>query len=89
MNKSNQPLAPFFDGAFRLAIETQTPIVPFAILNSKEHLPRKNPLLLNPGIIDMKFGAVIPVAGLQASDLEKLKASTFNTILSMLESHST
>lgn len=89
MNKTDEPLAPFYDGAFRLAIETQTPIMPFAILNSKEHLPRKNPLLLNPGIIDMKFGTAIPVDGLQATDLEKLKATTFSTILSMLENPAT
>lgn len=85
MNKSNQPLNPFYDGAFRLAIETQTPILPFAILNSKAHFPRTDPLLLNPGLIRTVFGEAIEVKGLVAEDLEELKAKTFKAILSMLE----
>ena len=84
MNKSNQPLNPFYDGAFRLAIETQTPILPFAILNSKEHLPRTNPLLLNPGMIRTVFGEAIEAKGLVADDLEMLKEKTFNAILELL-----
>lgn len=85
MNKSDQPLNPFYDGAFRLAIETQTPILPFAILNSRAHLPRTDPLLLNPGLIKTVFGEAIEVKDLVAEDLEMLKEKTFNTILGMLE----
>ncbi|MBO9672538.1 MAG: 1-acyl-sn-glycerol-3-phosphate acyltransferase [Sphingobacteriaceae bacterium] len=85
MNRSELPLNPFYDGAFRLAIETQTPILPFAILNSRAHLPRTDPLLLNPGLIKTVFGEVIEVKGLGAEDLEKLKQKTFNAILGMLE----
>lgn len=85
MNKSDQLLNPFYDGAFRLAIETQTPILPFAILNSKAHLPRTNPLLLKPGMIRTVFGEAIEAKGLVADDLEMLKEKTFNGILSMLE----
>lgn len=85
MNKSDQSLAPFYDGAFRLAIETQTPILPFAILNSRAHLPRTDPLLLNPGIIKMVFGEAIEVKDLGAEDLEELKQKTFTAILNLLE----
>lgn len=85
MNKTDQPLAPFYDGAFRLAIETQTPILPFAILNSRAHLPRTDPLLLNPGTIKTVFGEAIEVKGLAAEDLEKLKQKTFEVILKLLE----
>lgn len=85
MNKTDQPLAPFYDGAFRLAIETQTPILPFAIRNSRAHLPRTNPLLLNPGTIKTVFGETIEVKGLVAEDLEKLKQKTFEAILKLLE----
>ncbi|SDC44523.1 lysophospholipid acyltransferase family protein [Pedobacter soli] len=85
MNKTDQPLAPFYDGAFRLAIETQTPILPFAIRNSRAHLPRTDPLLLNPGIIKTVFGEAIEVKGLAAEDLEKLKQKTFEAILKLLE----
>ena len=85
MNTSDQPLNPFYDGAFRLAIETQTPILPFAILNSRMHLPRTDPLLLNPGMIRTVFGEAIEVEGLVAEDLEELKAKTFKAVLGMLE----
>ena len=85
MNKSKLPLNPFYDGAFRLAIETQTPILPFAILNSRAHLPRTDPLLLKPGLIKTVFGEAIEVKGLVAQDLEELKAKSFQAILGMLE----
>lgn len=85
MNKSNASLNPFFDGAFRLAIEAQTPILPFAIVNSKEHLPRINPLMLKPGLIKTRFGEVIEVNGLVANDLEMLKGKTYDAILKLLK----
>lgn len=85
MNKSELPLNPFYDGAFRLAIETQTPVLPFAILNSRAHLPRTDPLLLNPGLIRTVFGEAIEVKGLVAEDLEELKQKTFKAVLGMLE----
>jgi len=85
MNKSDQPLNPFYDGAFRLAIETQTPVLPFAILNSRAHLPRTDPFMLNPGMIRTIFGETIEVEGLGAEDIEELKRKTFNAILSMLD----
>lgn len=85
MNKSDQPLNAFYDGAFRLAIETQTPVLPFAILNSRAHLPRTDPLLLNPGLIKTVFGEAVEVKGLVAEDIEELKQKTFNAILNMLE----
>ncbi|PWS32167.1 1-acyl-sn-glycerol-3-phosphate acyltransferase [Pedobacter paludis] len=89
MNKTSEPLNPFFDGAFRLAIETQTPILPFAILNSKAHLPRIDPLLVKPGIIKTSFGEAINVKGMVAEDLEMLKQKTFSSILSLLEKRKT
>ena len=84
MNKTSDVLAPFYDGAFRLSIEMQTPILPFAILNSKAHLPRTNPLLLNPGLIKTSFGDAIEVKGLVAEDVEMLKQKTHKAIYGML-----
>lgn len=85
MNKSPELLNSFYNGAFRLAIETQIPILPFAILNSKVHLPRTNPFLINPGIIRTSFGNSIDVGGLTANDVEMLKQKTFDIILEMLK----
>jgi len=74
MNKTDAKLADFYDGAFRLAIETQTDIAPMVIINASNLLPRANPLLVKPGLITCIFDEPIPVAGLEPEDLEELKA---------------
>jgi 1-acyl-sn-glycerol-3-phosphate acyltransferase len=74
MNKTESDLADFYDGAFRLAIETQTDIAPMAILNARNLLPRANPLDVKPGIVTCVFDEPIEVKGLKAEDLEALKA---------------
>jgi 1-acyl-sn-glycerol-3-phosphate acyltransferase len=74
MNKTEADLADFYDGAFRLAIETQTDIAPMVILNARNLLPRANPLSVKPGLITCIFDEPVSVAGLQAEDLEDLKA---------------
>ncbi|HTF28583.1 MAG TPA: 1-acyl-sn-glycerol-3-phosphate acyltransferase, partial [Flavitalea sp.] len=40
-NKSDQPLKPFHDGAFRLAISTRKAILPTLIFNTRDTLPTK------------------------------------------------
>jgi 1-acyl-sn-glycerol-3-phosphate acyltransferase len=73
MNKTESNLADFYDGAFRLAIETQTDIAPMAILNARNLLPRANPLDVKPGTVTCVFDEPIQVAGLKPEDLEDLK----------------
>lgn len=74
MNKNKElPLAEFYDGAFRLAIETQTDIAPMLILNARELLPRDRPLDLRPGVVDCHFLEPISVSGLGPDDLPALK----------------
>ena len=51
MNHSNKALTDFYDGAFRLAIETGTPIVPMVIVNPRNLFPRANPSAARPGRI--------------------------------------
>jgi 1-acyl-sn-glycerol-3-phosphate acyltransferase len=75
MNKTESDLADFYDGAFRLAIETQTDIAPMVILNARNLLPRANPLHVKPGLITCVFDEPIKVKGLIAEDLEELKAN--------------
>ena len=48
-NKTSAPLKSFYDGAFTLAIETQKPIVPVVLLNTKKILPAKPSMCLTPG----------------------------------------
>jgi len=54
-NRSNEPLKPFHDGAFRLSADTGVPIIPTLIFNTKKILPPDKPFFLLPHIIDMHF----------------------------------
>lgn len=54
-NRTNQPLKEFHDGAFRLACETQTNIIPTVIFNSKNIIPADKGLYFKPGRVEMHF----------------------------------
>jgi 1-acyl-sn-glycerol-3-phosphate acyltransferase len=87
MNKTESDLADFYDGAFRLAIETQTDIAPMVILNARTLLPRANPLHVKPGIITCVFDEPVEVAGLIAEDLEDLKAKVRKRMEYLIEAN--
>ncbi|MBC7653495.1 MAG: 1-acyl-sn-glycerol-3-phosphate acyltransferase [Oligoflexus sp.] len=77
MNKTSDHLTDFYDGAFRIAIETQTPILPFNIINTKGLMPRLNPTAIKPGLITCVFSPEFEVKGLTLEDLPQLKAKVF------------
>lgn len=88
MNKTDKPLSEFYDGAFRIAIETQTPLMPFVMLKNRELLPRINPLKAKPGIITTIFITPIAVNGLTIEDLPALKQKIFNLMEEAILKHS-
>ncbi|HNV98509.1 MAG TPA: lysophospholipid acyltransferase family protein [Chitinophagales bacterium] len=73
-NKTDQPTIDFKDGAFTIAVQTQTPIMPMIYVGSDGIMPNKRPLL-RPGIIDIYQLDPIPVAGLTDADIPALKQS--------------
>lgn len=73
MNTSDQVLGDFYDGAFRIAIETQTPILPMVLHNARRLMPRNHPLQVKPGIITCEFLAPVAVSGLTLDELPQLK----------------
>lgn len=77
MNKTSAPLSNFYDGAFRIAIETQTPLMPFVMLNNSALLPRTTPLKVRPGVIKTVFLGELNVTGLTLADLPTLKQQVF------------
>ena len=79
-NYTNQPLSKFFDGAFRIAIETQTPIVPMAYLNVKNILPRDSFFKLTPGKTKTIFLKPVSVSGMTIADLSALKVKVMKMI---------
>jgi 1-acyl-sn-glycerol-3-phosphate acyltransferase len=73
MNKTSSHLSEFYDGAFKIAIETQTPIQPFVILNNRKLLSRVNPLTAHPGLLTTVFLPAIAVDQYSINDVEVLK----------------
>jgi len=72
-NETHRPVKDFFDGAFRIAIETQTPIKPVLFLDSYSRLNYESLLSLNPGRSRSIFLEEIPVSGLTSNDVDMLK----------------
>ncbi len=84
MNKTANTLLPFKDGAFRLAIETNTPIVPLAIHNSRNLLPRDSDKLC-AGTITIEISEPVSTEGMTLADVNTLKQKVFNITKEMLE----
>lgn len=77
-NETHQPVKAFFDGAFRIAIETQTPIKPVLFLDAYARMPYHSLFSLNPGRSRSVFLAPVPVEGLTSKDLPALKQKVFD-----------
>ena len=72
-NETGQPLKELYDGAFRLAIETQTPIKPLLFLDTWHRMHYASPFRLTPGRSRTIFLHEIPVTGLTGKDVDVLK----------------
>ena len=69
----------FKEGAFRLAIEHQIPIVPITFHDSKRRFSYKF-LSGSPGKLRVKIHHFIPTRGMEMTDRKEIKNSTFNII---------
>ena len=74
-NKTSAPLKSFYDGAFKLSIETQKPIVPVVLLNSKKMLPAKPIMYFKTGKIIMN---VLPAVYPQGHSIDSLKKTVYD-----------
>lgn len=83
-NETGQPLKSFYDGAFKIAIETQTPIKPVLFLDAYDRLPYHGVLTLTAGKSRAVFLQEIPVAGLTLEDVELLKQKVFDVMAERL-----
>jgi 1-acyl-sn-glycerol-3-phosphate acyltransferase len=77
-NETHQPLKNFYNGAFRVAIETQTPIKPVLFLDTYDRLQYAKAFSLTPGKCRIVFLNEVAVAGLQITDAKNLKEKVFD-----------
>jgi 1-acyl-sn-glycerol-3-phosphate acyltransferase len=69
-NKTKEPLQRFHDGAFRLAVDAQKPIIPALLFNTAKVLPRKT-FFFWPAKVEMHFLPQIEVAGKTAQQVKE------------------
>ena len=79
-NMGHTPLKDFYDGAFRIAIDTQTPIKPVLFLDTYERLHYKSIFSLSPGKSRAIYLAEIPAEGLTSIDTSTLKLQVFTAM---------
>lgn len=84
-NETGQPLKEFYDGAFRIAIETGTPIMPVLFLDSYRRMPPHSFLSLNPGRSRALFLPVIAPNGYTVKDVSAYKNKVFSIMAMELE----
>lgn len=77
-NKTSEPLKSFYDGAFKLAVDTQKPIIPVVILNTKKILPAYPIMCFKPGKIRMDILAPINSQGHTVQSLKQLAFDTMS-----------
>ncbi|RYF85015.1 MAG: 1-acyl-sn-glycerol-3-phosphate acyltransferase [Chitinophagaceae bacterium] len=69
-NRTEQPIKKFYDGAFKLAVDTQKDIMPCVILGTKKAMPIHKTFFLWPTPLRMDF---LPAIATQGWDAKTLK----------------
>jgi len=81
-NTTGKPLKDFYDGAFRVAVETQTPVKPVLFLDAFDRMNYRSIFSLTPGRCRIVYMDEIPVDGLDVQELkEKVYAVMEKTLL--------
>ena len=86
-NRTKEPLQPFKDGAFRIAIDTQQPILPMVVVGAGPLMP-PGTVKMKPGRIKVIVAPEIPTEGLTPSDQGKLKQETFDVMKGLVVKYS-
>ncbi len=82
-NTTGKPLKEFYNGAFKIAVDTNTPVQPVLFLDAYDRLNYKNILSLTPG----KSRAVFLQEIEPGTDAQKLKQKVFSAMEAGLVSH--
>ena len=79
-NETGKPLKSFYDGAFRIAIETQTPIKPMLYIDTIKRMHYKNIWQLTPGICRTIYLDEVKVEGYTIQELPALKQKVYDVM---------
>jgi 1-acyl-sn-glycerol-3-phosphate acyltransferase len=85
-NRTKEVLQPFKDGAFRIAIDTQEPILPMVVVGAGPLMP-PGTLRLKPGKVKVVVAPEIATTGLSYDDIPKLKRQTFEVMKELIVKH--
>jgi 1-acyl-sn-glycerol-3-phosphate acyltransferase len=83
-NLGDTPLKAFYDGAFRIALETNTPIQPIIFPDSVKRLGPDSVFSLSPGISRAVYLPMVPVGHMTEQDLPALKQFVYQQMESAL-----
>lgn len=78
---------PFMDGAFRMAIQQQVPIVPISLLTNYKILPDVHPIRMHGYPMQAIVHEAIPTVGLTPQDVLSLRDKCFGVIDDELKKH--
>jgi 1-acyl-sn-glycerol-3-phosphate acyltransferase len=79
-NETGQPLKNFYDGAFRLAINTQTPILPMIFPDTVHRWHYSTIFGLKPGRNRVVYLDPVSAAGMNMDDLPRLKQQVYDNM---------
>ncbi len=86
-NRTREILQPFHDGAFRIAVDAQQPLIPIVVIGAGKLMP-PGTIRVRPGKIRIFIGKEIATEGLSPNDVKALKANVFDTMKNMIIEHS-
>ncbi|MBI5914425.1 MAG: 1-acyl-sn-glycerol-3-phosphate acyltransferase [Bacteroidetes bacterium] len=87
-NRSAEPLLPFHNGAFRIAIESGKPIAVQTLIGVKKISGPTAGLDLWPGTVRVVWGKPLEVSGLTLKDVDTLAGQVREVMLKNLETYS-
>jgi len=82
-NRTKEVLQPFHDGAFRIAVDTQQPLLPMVVIGAGKLMPPST-VNLRPGLIRIYVGTQIETQGLTPADVPALKQQTFEAMKALI-----
>lgn len=82
-NRSKEVLQPFHDGAFRIAVDAQKPILPMVVIGAGKLMP-PGKAYIEPGNVKIVVGKKIETAGLTLDSIPALKQQTFDAMKELI-----